>query len=144
MVRECCTIVADLLLLPFPPVDTMINNTVKPHYIAIDTHPLFCRVDREEAEIVPEDWYALVRDARRTNRFHVHEMQQANFLSVAPLLKIITNRKITVTGNKVEWLKMHWIRVEKDAPYTFKYRHTNNDLEAWNEVNLRPKKAGRP
>ena len=93
---------------------------------------------------VPEEWYTLVEDARRTNRFHVHRMEQAHFLSMQPLVELITNRKVTVTGRKVEWLNMHWIRVEKDKPYMFKYRLSHNDLEEWNEVDLRPRRAGRP
>lgn len=59
-------------------------------------------------------------------------------------MKLIVNRKVTTTGGKVEWLSMHWIRVEKDSPYVFKYRCSHNDLEEWNEVDIRPKRVGRP
>ena len=99
---------------------------------------------RRSTIIIPEDWYTLVEDARRTNRFRVQRMEQAHFLSVEPLVKLIVNRKVTVTGGKVEWLNMHWIRVEKDSPYAFKYRVSHNDLEEWNVVDVRPKRVGRP
>ena len=57
-------------------------------------------------------------------------------------MKLIVNRKVTVTGRKVEWLNMHWIRAEKDSPYAFKYRVSHNDLEEWNVVDVRPKRVG--
>ena len=71
-------------------------------------------------------------------------MEQADYLSMEPLTKLITNRKVTITGQKVEWLNMQWIRVEKDSAYSFKYRCTHNDLEEWKEVDLQPKHVGRP
>ena len=94
---------------------------------------------RRSTIFIPEDWYTLVENARRTNRFHVKRMEQAHFLSMEPLTKLITNRKVTITGQKVEWLTMQWIRVEKDSAYSFKYRCTHNDLEEWKEVDLQPK-----
>ena len=59
---------------------------------------------RRSTIFIPEDWYTLVENARRTNRFHVKRMEQAHFLSMEPLTKLITNRKVTITGQKVECL----------------------------------------
>ena len=98
---------------------------------------------RRSTLFVPEDWYTLVENARRTIRFHVQRMEQAYFVAIEPLTKLIANRKVTVTGRKVEWLNIQWIRVEKDSPFTFKYRFSHNDLEGWHVVDLRPKRAGR-
>ena len=39
---------------------------------------------------------------------------------------------------------MHCIHVEKSSPLSYKYRYTQDDLEPWKTVNLRPKRAGRP
>ena len=39
---------------------------------------------------------------------------------------------------------MHWIRVEKSSPLSFKYRYTHNHLEPWKVVDLRPKRTGCP
>ena len=58
-------------------------------------------------------------------------------------MKLIVNWKLTVTGSKVEWLNVHWIVVKKEAPFSFKYHVTHNDLEQWNEVSLQPKRVGR-
>ena len=93
---------------------------------------------------VPDNWYSLVENARRTNPFQVRRMLRNDFLSTTQLSSMIVNRKTTVTGDKVEWLKMQWIRVEKASPFILKYRHTHNDLEEWKVVDLRPRRSGRP
>ena len=65
-------------------------------------------------------------------------------MSVSPLKGAIVNRKANTNGDKVEWLKMHWLHVEKSSPLSYKYRYTLNDLEPWKTVDLRPKRVGRP
>lgn len=99
---------------------------------------------RTTSLFVPEEWCALVEGTRRVNPFHVRRMQQEEFVSTAELTAAITNRKKNVDGEKVEWLNIHWIQVERACPYSFKYRYTHNDLEPWKSVDLRPKRASRP
>lgn len=99
---------------------------------------------RTSAIYVPDDWCTLIKNARRVNPFTVRVMQQADFVSTAQLTSMIVNRKTNTDGNKVEWMNMHWIRVEKDCPLSFKYRFTHNELEPWKVVDLRPKRTGRP
>ena len=92
----------------------------------------------------PDEWRSLVADARRRNPFCVREMKQQDFKAMDTLTEYIVNRKFTTKKEKVEWLKMRWIRVQKSEPLRFKYRTTHNDLEEWKEVDLKPKRAGRP
>lgn len=99
---------------------------------------------RQTSLYVPEQWGELVRKARRETPFQVRWMTQADFVSVSLLKEAIVNRKTNIGGEKVEWLKMHWIRVKKSASLSYQYRYTLNELEPWKTVNLRPKRAGRP
>ena len=77
---------------------------------------------RQEHIFIPDDCYDLVERARRTNPFTVVRMTCTDFISVNRLTENITNRKKDMHGDKVEWLRMRWIRVEKDKPYQFSYR----------------------
>lgn len=86
----------------------------------------------------PQDWYELIRMARRKNPFHVCEMGTMDFVSVNKIKDNITNRKITTNGQKVEWLKMKWIQVTEGDPYQFR------SLECWKVVNLKKRAKGRP
>ena len=93
---------------------------------------------RTTSVFVPDGWCTLVEGARRVNPFSVRKMQGEDFVST------IINRKKSVDGEKVEWLNIHWVRVEKDCLLAFKYSYTHNDLEPWKSVDLRPKRVGRP
>jgi len=99
---------------------------------------------RLSALYVPEEWCELVRKSRRVNPFPVRRMYQSDFKSVSQLRSEIVNRKKNTDKQKVEWLKMHWIRVQKSSPLCFQYRYTINTLEPWKTVNLRRRRAGRP
>ena len=96
---------------------------------------------RQSSLYVPEQWGELVRKARRVNAFQVRWMTQADFVSVGPLKGAIVNRKANTNGDKIEWLTIHQIHVEKSSPLSYKYSYTLNDLEPWKTVDLRP---GRP
>ena len=78
---------------------------------------------RQSQIFIPEHWYRLVEKARRTNPFTVVRMSASDFVSVNRLTENITNRKTDADGNKAKWLKMRWVRVEKDKPYKFSYRY---------------------
>ena len=99
---------------------------------------------RTSAVYVPSEWCTLIKNARRVNPFQVRVMTPADFVSTANLTAMIVNRKTNTVGDSVKWLNIHWIRVEKDCPLSFKYRYTLNDLEPWKKVDMRPKRAGRP
>ena len=93
---------------------------------------------------VPEDWENVVRQARRKNPFMVSRMKREDFVSLKPLKAVIVNRIVNIHGAKVEWLKIHWIAVSKEQPLQFCYRYSNNTLERWKTVDLKPKSKGRP
>ena len=89
---------------------------------------------------VPEEWYQLVCDSRQANAFHVEEMEQDNFVSLARLKENIVNRKVTLKKQKVDWLSIRWIQVTKDKPFAFKYRCSLNSLEQWKVVDVKRKR----
>ena len=78
---------------------------------------------------VPEDWQRLVRTARQKNPFYVTDMKTEDFLSLKELTKAIVNRKNNTNQQKVEWLKIRWIQVNREKPYQFLYRYSHNTLE---------------
>ena len=99
---------------------------------------------KQDHVYTPDDWYELIRTARRNNPFHVCEMATSDFVTVNGIKKSITNRKTTTHGLKAEWLNIRWIQVNKDQPYQFRFRCSHNTLEAWKVVDLKKKSKGRP
>jgi hypothetical protein len=92
---------------------------------------------------VPQDWMDLIKSCRRQNAFAVTEMAADDFVSLEPLSKAFINRKVNTDKEKVNWLSIRWIRVQKSKPMQFQYRHTHNSLEAWKTVDLKRKTKGR-
>ena len=99
---------------------------------------------RHQQIYVPDEWCDLVATARRKNPFIVRKMTLTDFIDIKSLKSFIVNRKINTSKEKVEWMKIHWFRVEKSKGLTFKYRYTLNDMEPWKTVDLKPKRSGRP
>lgn len=93
---------------------------------------------------VPKDWEQVGVQAWQKNPFQVCRMNREDFVSLKPLKAAIVNCKKNTVGGKVEWLKMHWISVNKDKPLQFQYRYSNNPLECWKTVNLKKRTKGRP
>ena len=99
---------------------------------------------RQQQVYVPNDWFGLVRNARRKNPFSVCEMKTSDFLSLKSLKPCIVNRKQDTQKNSINWLSIRWIRITKDKPFQFRFRYSLNELEVWKTVNLQRKTKGRP
>lgn len=99
---------------------------------------------RKQLIYIPDDWCALVKEARRKNLFSVCKMMSDDFVSIKSLQSNLVNRKINTHKQLVNWLDIRWIRVTKDQPFQFSYRHSHNALEVWKVVDLSCKAKGRP
>ena len=71
-------------------------------------------------------------------------MAQGDFALFVPVSKAFINCKKNTAKQKVEWLQIKWIRVMKEKPLQFQYRHSLNTLETWKIVDLKRKAKGRP
>lgn len=64
-------------------------------------------------------------------------MYTNDFFSTKSLENNITRRKISKTKDKVEWLKMQWLRFESSQPFSLKYKYTNQEEIDFDELNLK-------
>lgn len=90
----------------------------------------------------PKDWYNIMKDARRTNKFVIHEMQTSDFVAVTGLQDYVTKRKKNVAGIEVNWLKMRHIKYDKRHRMSIFYKETLNDLVGFQELNLKKNRTG--
>lgn len=59
-----------------------------------------------ENVFVPKHWYQLIAQAKKKEpKYIVYEMKRKDFYSVTRLMKLITNRKKSIKGEKISWLK---------------------------------------
>ena len=93
----------------------------------------------------PRDWYDIILDCRKTNKYFLTEMKHEYFYSTKNLEKSITNRKKNVDGHPVNWPKMRWIRIEKAEPFAIKYKITFLPEMPFGIINIKKKNGnGRP
>lgn len=93
---------------------------------------------------VPNDWIKVIESARKKNPFKVIQMRQEDFKSTVLLEKDITNRKVNVDGEKVEWVKMQWLYFVKDKPYKMFFKYSNNEFVAFISVNFSKRLMAKP
>jgi len=77
-------------------------------------------------------------------KFLAIKMEKNDFKSAENLLKLITNRKTNKEKQKVEWLKMRWIRLEKNKPGVIMYKYTHNQELPFHSVDIRKRLNGPP
>lgn len=99
---------------------------------------------RGKTIFVPDDWYSIIKTARRSHKFMLVKMQQKDFLNTDSLEKAITKRKKNSSGAAVNWLSIQWLRYEKEKPFSIFYKETLNEDFPFNEIDIRPTKEGRP
>ncbi|CAG9833612.1 unnamed protein product [Diabrotica balteata] len=85
---------------------------------------------------VASDWTRVIRTAKKQKPFTVVEMTSNDFVSSVPLEKTITNRKKTVEGESVNWLKMQWLRYSLTEPLQLQYKESNNPNVIFKHIDI--------
>lgn len=99
---------------------------------------------RGKTIFVADDWYSIIKTARRSKKFMLVQMQQEDFLNTDSLHNAITKRKKNASGAAVNWLSIQWLMYKKEKPFTIFYKETLNEDIPFEEIDIRPTKEGRP
>lgn len=92
----------------------------------------------------PQDYYDVITQCRKHDKFILHEMKRENFVSIKNLQSAIKKQiRKNTNEEKVNWLQICWMRFLKDAPYTILYKTSMKDKE-FKTINLLPTRPGRP
>lgn len=130
------------------------NYSVVDHKFVVSEH-LYLPNDRDFGSIenanrrtqlvfVLEDWCTLVERARSKHPFQVVHMKRENFMSTKNIPAEIVYCKVNTKKEKVEWLNIRWIQLQKEKPFEIRYRYNHNALEAWKTLDVQRKRADLP
>lgn len=87
---------------------------------------------------VPQHWINIIKQAKKNEpKFKVIEMNRADFFSCKKIESIITNRKMSLNKDKVQWLKIQKIVNHRSSPFNITIYGDN--LEQPIEVCIRKK-----
>nr|CAH7737821.1 unnamed protein product [Callosobruchus chinensis] len=87
---------------------------------------------------VPSDWIKVIINARKKNPFRVIKLNHKDFVSTETLQKNIVNRKETIRGRSVNWLKFQWLRYQLENPNQIFFKETlNRDFAEFEVIELK-------
>lgn len=94
-----------------------------------------------ELAYVPKHWVNIISQAKKEEpKYTVVEMNREDFLSCAQLEKIITNRKKSIDGSKINWLKFQKITNMRSNPFDLMVE--NYSLQSQPQTHISLKKRG--
>lgn len=91
----------------------------------------------------PDDYAKVMKTCRKRNPFVVTVMEKTDFKSSATLENMVINRKKDIVGEKVNWLQVREIKIEKCQPYSLFFKYSHNDTDDYIEVDIKPKQKGK-
>ena len=74
--------------------------------------------------------------------FDVTKIEQEHFFSTSKLEKDIANCKVSIDGNKIEWLKINWIQLQKGNPKQIRIEYTHSEDMPFTTVDVSRKYQG--
>jgi hypothetical protein len=109
--------------LPITTIDHVYMESGHSQMECDSVHSTIEKATKSVPVYVPMDYFGIIRGAWRANKYEVHPMSTEflNFKEVTK--KFVVNRSKAVDGTVVNWLKMKWIRYDKNEPgkILFKY-----------------------
>nr|XP_033325321.1 uncharacterized protein LOC117219890 [Megalopta genalis] len=102
------------------------------------------RAKKNQNIFSPDDWYNIIKTCKKKAPFHLIQMTHQDIFSTKPLEQSIINRKVTVTGFPVNWLKIRWIKLERSKPHLIQFKCDYNEDTEFKAINLRKSVSGRP
>nr|CAH7718008.1 unnamed protein product [Callosobruchus chinensis] len=102
-------------------------------YLEADAmHATIERARKHKSIYTTREWSVLISTARRNPRpYYVNNLRFDDFYDLQELAATMTPNTTTNNTNqeKVQWLKIKWMRFEKTDPYLIKYKYELSDEE---------------
>ena len=90
---------------------------------------------------IPEDWYNIIRMARRARPYLIVPLSFESFLDFKQNTQQVDNTKFDEEGKPVKWLNIRWIRATRWNPNTILFKY--NFESEFKALNLKRQKKGR-
>lgn len=96
-----------------------------------------CALKGHTSVYTDDQYMQIMKDSRTNNKFEVNRMSSQDFFSIKEMEQSITNRKVDVNKQKINWLETHEILLDKDQPNIIKMkRKINDDFQSVNIAKL--------
>lgn len=117
-------------------------------YLEADSmHATIERASKHKKIYTTREWSVLISAARvKPKPYYVHDLTFNDFYDLQKLVDTMTpNTTVNTNKEKVQWLKIKWLRFEKENPFLIKYKYElyDEDFLVINTFDKR-KLRGRP
>lgn len=90
----------------------------------------------------PDDYIHIMKTCKKKNPLKVIKMNKEDFVSTENLEKKITNRKVSESGDKINWLATRQIKLYRSKPFSI-FMNSNLSVDNFVEVNIEKRCRGR-
>lgn len=124
------TIVAACLLFVIQNgnLDTVDHKFLESGHTWMESDSIHAAIDHAKKNskvYIPQQWETVISLARRRNPYKVIPVKK--FYDFKAVCKCITNTKMDTDGQKVNWLNIKWLQVNKSEPEVIKVKHSFSD-----------------
>lgn len=98
---------------------------------------------RQQRLYTPDDYIQVMRSCRKKKPLVVTQMSIEDFVSVKNIETKITNRKITENKEKINWLHIRSIKIEKQEPFWLMIQQ-HNFSQPYQKISIKKSSRGRP
>ncbi|KAJ4430270.1 hypothetical protein ANN_22482 [Periplaneta americana] len=86
---------------------------------------------------VPSQWTEIIEKSRmKKMKFEVVRMESKDFKSAKVLEEALVNRKKSLAGNQLQWLRIKEMRFLTEKPGIMEFKYTHNEIEEYSQVNF--------
>ena len=86
-----------------------------------------CSLKEHERIFTDDQYIKIMKSCRTKNQFEVNRLSSDDFFSVRNLEELITNRKVDINKQKINWMETHEILLDKSQPNIIKMKRKIND-----------------
>ncbi|KAF0683858.1 Serine/threonine-protein phosphatase, partial [Aphis craccivora] len=90
----------------------------------------------------PDDYIHIMKTCKKKNPLKVIKMNKEDFVSTENLEKKITNRKVSESGDKINWLATRQIKLYRSKPFSI-FMNSTLSVDNFVEVNMEKRCRGR-
>ncbi len=92
---------------------------------------------------VPSDWHNVIRFSGRTNPVTIVPLIHSAFKDIKSFVnEQHVNVNVTTSGDKIQWLRVKWIQVNKRSDEIL-FKYSFDEEEEWKVVSVNPKQSRR-
>lgn len=126
-------------------IQSVDHKFLEPGHTYMECDEDFALIEKHKRHVqyvyVPTEWNKAIKESCK--KFSLTQMTSADFFSFSELEGITSIVRNDKEKRKIAWRQIRWIRLEKDQPFTMKFKNTLSETVEFYEADWALKSKGR-